>query len=261
MNVQRGSFNHLCAALIVVAVTFTAGCDRASGVVTGDSPADATDWATRTAARLSARGVHVEVQTPAQARENTVQGLRATLARVRASEGAASRFNIGFIDGRQLKGQDAIAYLERQLHRLEAGTIPSRGPSASRSPSGARADSRSAGAYCGYIDGYSAGVAYDWSADAFSTTGGGHFGSGAMLDTDIWVNIMNGETTPYQWSTATGTYSAVSSGNMVSGMGNVSWGAPYRPAGGVVSTTHSVYYSNPETGDDCTQIMHSQGYY
>lgn len=261
MNVQRGGFTRLCAALVVAAVTFTAGCDRAGSVVTVDSPAEATDWATRTAAQLSARGARVEVQTPAQARENTIRGLRATLARVRANEGAASRFNIGFGGGGQLTGQDAIAYLEQQLRALEAGESPSRGASANRLPAGARASSQAAGGYCGYIDGYSAGVAYDWSADAFSTTGGGHFGSGAMLDTDIWVNIINYDTNPAQSGTATGSYSAVSSGNSVSGMGNVTWSAPYRPRGGVISTTHSVYYSNPETGDDCTQLMWSQGYY
>lgn len=85
-----------------------------------------------------------------------------------------------------------------------------------------------------------------------------------MVETEFWTTVVNSETNPpppYSYSQVSGWFSAINSGNMVSGMGNVAWSAPTRGVGGTVGTTHSASNFNPETGEDCESIMYTRSYY
>jgi hypothetical protein len=261
MHLHRDSLTTACATIAIIALTLTTGCDRSSRIVAVDSPSRDGEWAARAAAGLKARGIHVEVQSPEAARVNTLRTLRAVLAKSRANDGHEPTLSIGLSGGRKLTGQDAVEYLEQQLHALESVKSLPQNSSSSRLNAGV--SSQSSGSFC-YIDGYSAGSLYDWSADAFSMTQAGSFGSGAMVDTEFWATVTNSEKNPppmYSYSQVSGWYSAISSGNMVTGMGNVAWSAPTRGVGGTGGTIHSAYNFNPETGEDCESIMYTRGYF
>lgn len=173
MHPHRDSLTTACATVAILALTLATGCDRSAPIVAVDSPSREVGWAARAAARLKARGIHVEVQTPEAARVNAIHALRTVLARSRPSSGIEPTLSVGLSGGRKLR-QDAVEYLEQQLHALESGK-PLSSQNSSSSRLYARVSSQSSGAFC-YIDGYSAGSMYDWSADAFSMTQAGSFG-------------------------------------------------------------------------------------